>query len=44
MITKRKKKLKMKWDWCSPFFSMLGILLLLLGCKLRDLGVEIGIQ
>ena len=28
MITKRKKKLKMKWDWCIPFFSMLGILFL----------------
>ena len=27
MTTKGKRGLKMKWDWCIPFFSMLGILL-----------------
>lgn len=28
MTTKGKRGLKMKWDWCIPFFSMLGILFL----------------
>ena len=28
MTTKGKRGLKIKWDWCIPFFFMLGILFL----------------